>query len=346
MRLHPDELSARMARCMNSRHFTARSLSAAALCAGIGLLPACRSMPKSEVEAKLFALAEYEPLRGRVRTLDRTITLDGETIEAEFRYLAAGERAAGRPVVVLVHPTPGSLVSWTPVVFGPDGLAQSCEVYALEMIGHGITRTELDAYSFERCAAWVNAFLEALELSDVTLVGNSYGGEFVWRAALNDPERIARIVLMSSSGFARNDDEWLPEEVQMREMSLAKVGWILNSRDRVRTALQPHFQTPVPDGAVEETFLVCSNRDNWHAMIDLARDENGARSAELAGLRQPALLLWGEKDIAYRPERFAALFASTIPLARLELVPDAGHYPHEEQPSVVARAIADFARGG
>ncbi len=302
-------------------------------------------MPKPEVEAKLLALEENEPLRGRLQTVARTVMLDGETVEAEFRYFAAGERAAGRPVVVLVHATPGSLVSWVPVVFGPEGLEQSCEVYAVDVVGHGVTRTGLDAYSFERCAAWINAFLEALDLSNVTLVGNSYGGEFVWRAALNDPERIARIVLMSSSGFARNDDEWLPEEVQMREMSLAKIGWILNSRDRVRTALQPHFQTPVPDRSVEEVFLVCSNRDNWHAMIDLARDENGTRSAELAGLLQPALLLWGEKDIAYRPERFAALFASTIPLARLELVPDAGHYPHEEQPSVVARAIADFARG-
>jgi pimeloyl-ACP methyl ester carboxylesterase len=303
-------------------------------------------MPKPEVEAKLLALDENEPLRGRLQTVARTVTLDGETVEAEFRYLAAGERAAGRPVVVLVHATPGSLVSWVPVVFGQGGLEQSCEVYAVEMVGHGVTRTELDDYSFERCAGWLNAFLEALDLTNVTLVGNSYGGEFVWRAALNDPDRIARIVLMSSSGFARNDDEWLPEEVQMREMSLAKLGWMLNSRDRVRTALQPHFQEKVSDAHVEEVFLACSNRDNWHAMIDLARDENGTRSAELAGLRQPTLLLWGAKDIAYRPERFAALFASTIPLARLELVPDAGHYPQEEQPSAVARAVADFARGG
>jgi pimeloyl-ACP methyl ester carboxylesterase len=248
-------------------------------------------------------------------------------------------------VVVLVHGTPHSLVTWTDVVFAPGGLAESCDVLALDVVGHGATRTELASYTFERCARWVEGFLDALDLRAVTLVGNSYGGEFVWRAALNRPERVARIVLMSSSGFPRRDDEWLPEEVKMREMSLAKIGWLLNSRERVRFALQPHFQAPVEPERLEEVYLVCANRDNWHAMIDLARDENGLRSPELARLAQPALLLWGEKDVAYRPERFGQLFAETIPDARLVLVPNAGHYPQEEAPGFVAREIAAFARG-
>ena len=89
---------------------------------------------------------------------------------------------------------------------------------------------------------------------------------------------------------------------------------------------------------------MCSNRDNWHAMIDLARDENGTRSPELATLEQPTLLLWGAQDVAYRPERFGELFRDAIPDARLVLLEGTGHYPHEEQPAVVARAIAAFAR--
>ncbi len=302
-------------------------------------------MPKQEVDEGLLALAKNAPLRGRMQTLEHELVLEGETIAAQYRYFRAGTSGPGRPVVVLVHGTPHSLVTWSEVVFGPGGLAESCDVLALDVVGHGATRTELDSYSFARCARWVEGFLEALDLREVTLVGNSYGGEFVWRAALDRPERVARIALMSSSGFARRDDEWLPEELQMRARSLAKLGWLLNSRERVRTALQPHFQQPVDDERLEEVYLVCSNADNWHCMIDLARDENGARSTELAGLRQPALLLWGERDVAYRPERFGQLFAETIPQARLVLVPGAGHYPQEEQPAFVAQALAAFARG-
>ena len=312
--------------------------------AGIVIVSGCLSMDKATLEERLLALEKNAPMQGRIQTVERRVTIGGEGLDASFRYWRAGEHGPDRPVVVLVHGTPSSMVTWTASVLGPGGLAEDCDVVALEMIGHGTTRTQLDHYTFEIGAQWIEAFLQTLELSGVTLVGNSYGGEFVWRAALNDPERIARIVLMSSSGFPRRDDEWLPEEVKMREMSLAKIGWMLNSRARVRGALAPHFQAAVPDEHVEEVYLACSYRDNWHAMIDLARDENGTRSPELATLRQPALLLWGARDVAYRPERFGALFHETIPYARLLLIEGAGHYPHEEKPAEAARAIAAFAR--
>jgi pimeloyl-ACP methyl ester carboxylesterase len=327
---------------------TLRSRFSLAAAAALGLAflvgPACLSMNKTTVEERLLALEKNAPLRGRIETLERRVTIGGEELDARFRFYRAGER--GRPVVVLVHGTPSSLVTWTACVFGPGGLAQSCDVIALEMVGHGATRTALDAYSFERGAEWIQAFLEAQDLRGITLVGNSYGGEFVWRAALDSPDRVGRVVLMSSSGFPRKDDEWFPEEVKMREMSLAKIGWLFNSRNNVRGALQPHFQAPVPDEHVEEVFLVCENRDNWRAMIDLARDENGTRAGELARLGQPTLLLWGAQDIAYRPGTVGERFRTTLPDARLELIEGAGHYPQEEQPAEVARVLSAFARGG
>jgi pimeloyl-ACP methyl ester carboxylesterase len=261
----------------------------------------------------------------------------------EYRWHEAGTSG---PVVVLVHGTPSSLVTWTDVVHGGPGyagLAETCRVYALDVVGHGTTRTSVSPCSFQACADWVGGFLEMLDLRDVLLVGQSYGGEFAWRCALDNEGRVARLALMSSSGFPRRDDEWLPEEVKMREMWLARYGWLINSRERLRPAVDLHFATPSPDERIEEYFLVSENADNWKSMIDLARDENGLRSPELAQLKQPTLLLWGERDIAYRPERFGRLFADTIPDARYVPVPDAGHYPQEEQPAFVARALAEFA---
>ena len=128
----------------------------------------------------------------------------------------------------------------------------------------------------------------------------------------------------------------------MREWKIARWGWIVSSRARIADAVQPHFAEPVPAERLEEYFLVCENSDNWRCMIDLARDENGSRAADLGYLSQPVLLLWGARDIAYRPERFAAEFARLLPRARLVLVSDAGHYPHEERPADVAREIRAF----
>lgn len=315
-----------------------------ALLAAAAVVASCSSMKKSTLEDRLLALEKNAPVRTvglETRTAD--VSIEGRAVRAEYRFHHAGER--GRPVLVLLHGTPSSLVTWTELVHGGpgvDGLARDFDVYALENLGHGTTRTELDHYSFQACADWVSGFLDALDLRDVTLVGQSYGGEFAWRAALDRPQRVARVVLMNSSGVPRHDDEWLPEEVKMREWSVARYGWLLNSRSRIAEAVQPHFEAPVPKDRLEEYYLVCCNASNWGAMIDLARDENGSRVEELARLDRPVLLLWGARDIAYKPERFAAEFARRLPRAELVLVAGAGHYPHEERPADVARELRAF----
>jgi pimeloyl-ACP methyl ester carboxylesterase len=328
-------------------------IALAALVLAVALVPGCCSMKKSKVGEQLLALPKNAPMQiAGLNSKSVEVIVDGERVHAEYSWIHAGSAGPGRPTIVLVHGTPSSFATWSEIIYGKSldgatftGLAQDADVYALQVVGAGSTRTELDHYSFQACADWIGGFLDALDLSDVTLVGNSYGGEMVWRCALDEKDRVARVVLMSSSGFPRNDDEWLPEEIKMREMSLAKIGWLVSTREKVREALQPHFQSPVADQRVEEIHLVCSNSDNWCCMIDLARDENGKRSAELAGLTQPALLLWGEKDVAYPIERFARLFERTIPRATLVVVPGAGHYPQEEQPAFVAARIRAFAGG-
>lgn len=314
------------------------------------VVPACTSTSRAEIETRLLALEKNRPARSAgLKQVSARVPILGRDVEAQFTFLHAGASAPDRPVIVLVHGTPSSPFTWTEVVYGQagfPGLAADCDVYALAVAGHAMTRTELDTYSFQACADWIGAFLATLNLRNVTLVGNSYGGEFVWRCALDHPDRVGRVVLMSSSGFPRRDDEWFPEEQKMRDWGpLARIGYWFNSRERILPALQPHFQAPVTNEHLEEVYLVCDNGDNWNAMVDLARDENGTRAGEIAKLRQPTLLLWGEKDIAYPIERFARLFERTIPSSRLVIVPRAGHYPQEEEPAFVAEALRAFARG-
>ncbi|MDF1801074.1 MAG: alpha/beta hydrolase, partial [Planctomycetota bacterium] len=194
--------------------------------------------------------------------------------------------------------------------------------------------------TFQKGADFVAAVVAALDLPPVHLVGHSYGGEFTWRAALDAPELFRSLTLTSSSGYARTDDQMFPEEVEMRENSLADIGWWLNSPDRVETALAPHFAT-IPPGRTQEFFLVCENASNWRAMVDLVIDETGGRSDELPGLDLPVLLLWGAGDLAFPPETFGQRFLADLPDARLVTV-DAGHYPPEERPVEYTAALASF----
>lgn len=315
-------------------------LAASAFVAG-----GCASMDHEEIGERLLAIEKNAPLRGQVQQRETQVLIEGRPVQATYRWTRFGDPKG--PTVVLVHGTPSSMVTWTEVVHGPGGLARTCDVWTPEIAGHGTCPTRLDHCGFQACADWLSGFLDMHDLRDVVLVGQSYGGEFAWRCALDRPGRVAKLVLMSSAGLPRRDDEWLPEEVKMREWGwLARIGWMLNSPERVGPALQLHFQSPQPGWRVDEVYLACANRTNWNAMIDLARDENGGRAAELAQLRQPTLLLWGDKDVAYRPERFAEGFRAAIPGSRLVLVPGAGHYAQEERPQAVAEALRAFAFEG
>lgn len=321
----------------------------ATLCLAAAVVAAggCASMDHAEIGRRLLAIEKNAPLRGAVQEREVECVLDGVKTLGLQRWTRFGDPDG--PKVVLVHGTPSSMVTWTEVVHGSGGkpgLAATCDVWTPEIVGHGTCPTTLDACTFQACADWLSSFLDMHDLRDATLVGQSYGGEFAWRCALDRPDRVSRLVLMSSAGLPRMDGEWLPEEVKMREWGfLAYIGWMLNSPERVAPALQLHFQSPLPAWRVDEVCLSVSNRHNWRAMVDLARDEEGHRAAELGSIRQPTLLLWGEKDVAYRPERFAVGFRDAIPGSTLLLAPGSGHYPQEEVPQFVVDALAAFAHG-
>jgi len=303
-------------------------------------------MSKATVQTKLEGLGKNQPLVARGL---RRVPIVGDlgagpiTLELVHGFVPAAVPRSGAAPVVLVHGTPGTLFNWTEVALGVGsfpGLAADRDVYALEMLGHGLAPGDPEPFGFQKGARFLVAAVEALDLPPVHLVGQSYGGEFAWRAVLDRPDLFASLTLTSSSGYARTDDELFPEEVEMRDHPLADYGWLVNSEERVETALAPHFDSLPPD-RVEEFFLVCENASNWRTMVDLVIDEVGGRQSEIADLDLPVLLLWGARDLAFPLESFAARFQAEIQGAQLRSV-DAGHYPHEERPAEYGAALADF----
>ena len=57
--------------------------------------------------------------------------------------------------------------------------------------------------------------------------------------------------------------------------------------------------------------------------------------------RLPALIVWGMKDKAFEP-RLLARWREALPEARIAELPESGHWPHEEEPEAVIRALRDF----
>ncbi len=308
----------------------------------------CAGMNKREIEERLVALPKNEAMAALgLKRRTAKVVLEGREREVEYVWTHAPADPATKRTdspIVFVHGTPACLFNWALLCFdgkAPSELVGTVDLYAFDVVGHGVGSKSVPAYTFQTCADSVRGFLEMLDLRKVTLVGQSYGGEFAWRAALDAPGRVAKLVLMDSSGYERADDEWLPEEAKLRNWPGAGFGYLLSSRDRIRPALQHHFAAPIRDDQLEEMFLVCENGDNWKAMTHLCRDENGTRQDEIARIAQPTLLLWGERDVAYTVEKVAKRFQRDIANSKLVLAP-AGHYPHEEAATFVRRELRDF----
>lgn len=341
--------SVRLAPLLAAGALTAALVGVAALATG------CGSLAKDELSGRLLALRKNAPIAAHGlerRRID--VELDGRRHAFDLVHLSVAARDGGtdRLPVVLIHPTPATLCTWVEPVFGVagaedgggfDGLAARRDVHAIELVGHGMAPGNAAPYTFERCARFAAAAIRELAGGRrVLLVGSSYGGEVAWRVALDEPALVAGLVLIDSSGYRRPDGGFLPEEVDLREHPLAYFGWMLNSKDRVRTALEPHFPSALPPERVDEVFLVSENAENWRAMTDLARDENGTRQDEIPRIAAPTLVVWGADDLAYDVDRVGRRFAEEIPDARLVVLDDTGHYPHEERPAEVVRALEAF----
>jgi pyruvate dehydrogenase E2 component (dihydrolipoyllysine-residue acetyltransferase) len=100
--------------------------------------------------------------------------------------------------VVLIHGFGGDLDNW---LFNLGPLAGVADVVALDLPGHGQSAVALPEASVEALARFVAAFLDGLGVGRAHLVGHSLGAAIAAQLALDQPERVAGLVLVAPAGF-------------------------------------------------------------------------------------------------------------------------------------------------
>jgi pimeloyl-ACP methyl ester carboxylesterase len=201
-------------------------------------------------------------------------------------------------------------------------------------------------------AAIVAAFLEALDLREVTLVGNDTGGAICQLVAVNHPERLGRLVLTPCDAY----DNFLPPMFRPLQLVARVPGaiWLIAQSLRPRPARRLPFafgwlsKRPLaPD--VSDAFLAPVLRDR-RIRREVAAVLRGIspRHTEEAARRfgefdRPVLLIWAPEDRFFKL-RYAERLAQAFPKARLELIEDSYTFVPVDQPQRTAELIAAFAR--
>lgn len=272
----------------------------------------------------------------------REIDLPAGTI----RYREAGE---GKPVV-FVH---GYLVDgrlWDGVV---DSLADRCRCIAPDWpIGAQQLAMKPDAdLSPYGIAATISSFLAALDLDDVTIVGNDSGGAMSQVLVTRHPERIARLVLTNCDtheNFPPGAFKLMPPLAKLPGM-MSVIAAPFRIGAVARAAFKPFARKPIPPQLIESWMEPgFRSPDIRHDLKKVTTGMNKRYTLEAAeklrGADLPILLTWAPGD-RFFPLRYAERLAGETPNARIVQIPDSRTFVPFDQPQRLADEIAAFVDG-
>jgi pimeloyl-ACP methyl ester carboxylesterase len=254
------------------------------------------------------------------------------------------------PPVVFVH---GLLVDgalWRKVTPLLDGAARSI-VPDLPLGSHR-TAMNADADVTPRgVARLMGDFLAALDLEDVTLVGNDTGGLISQLVALDHGERVGRLVLTNCDCFeVFPPKEFVPMVKSARVPGAVKAALQPMRAAAARRAVLAYggLAREIPDEVTAAWTEPA--RTNAAVRADLIRfmkavDKSTSldAAARLPQLQIPSLVAWGQDD-RFFPRELGERLAHTLPNSRLEPVANSRTFVSEDEPEALADLIRGFVR--
>jgi len=267
------------------------------------------------------------------------------TIELSQGPVSYEDRGTGRPVVFL-HPFMVDGRLWRDVAPAVAEHARAV-VPTLPLGAHQLPMRPDAELSPPAVARLVAELIEALDLSDVVLVGNDMGGAIAQLVVANHPERIGALVLAPSDAF-----ENFPPKFFKSLLLLARIPGAVRALSEV-IRFKPVWRTPAAFGWVlkrpVEDALLASWVRPLRASAEIRRDlgkllggldpgQLVEASTRFAAFRGPVVLCWAREDRFFPPadaERLAAAFGD----ARIEWVEDAYTFVALDQPAAAVGAI-------
>jgi 2-succinyl-6-hydroxy-2,4-cyclohexadiene-1-carboxylate synthase len=248
------------------------------------------------------------------------------------------------PALLLLHGFTGNIETWEPLLnaWGPFRRIR------VDIIGHGASDAPDDVgrYSMEAAVADLLALLDHFGVQETAVVGYSMGGRLALHLALAAPERIWALVLEGASpGIA--DEEERQARAESDDAMADDIGRHGIEAFVNRWELQPLFasQMHLPPDVLQKQRrqrLASSEVGLANSLRGMGAGRQEYLLPRLAALRLPVLLMAGAKD-----ERYSALawqLADELRDAVVEIVPEAGHAAHLEQPEYFGREVLSFLK--
>jgi pimeloyl-ACP methyl ester carboxylesterase len=250
--------------------------------------------------------------------------------------MAFEDNGNGIPLL-LIHGYPLNRILWAPQL---HGLADVARVLAPDLRGHGDSQVMPGVYWMELLAGDLNAFLDALEITDpVVICGLSMGGYIALAFHRKYASRMAGLILTATRAGAdspegkagRDQAAQTAQEKGLSAIADAMLPKMLSPKTyEQRPELVNRVRTIMEDNSLE---AILGDLEGMKERPD--------STPALQEIHLPTLILHGADDQII-PVKEAEAMRDAIPNARLQLIPDAGHLLNLEQPDLFNQAVRSF----
>ena len=269
----------------------------------------------------------------------------------KIRYTVAGK---GKPLL-LIHGFGASIGHWRKNI--PILAEQGYRVFALDLLGFGESAKPSLDYTLELWQEQIKDFWSVHINEPTVFIGNSIGGLISLMLMTNYPEITAGGVLINCAGGLNHRPHELNFPLRLimgtftKLVSSPTIGkFIFNNirrKSQIRRTLYQVYRdrTVVTDELVEMLYAPsCHPGAQWVFASVLTAPPGSSPEELLPHLQHPLFVLWGEDD-PWTPIKGAKIYqqlAANRPKVEFQVIPSAGHCPHDEQPNTVNWLITNW----
>jgi pimeloyl-ACP methyl ester carboxylesterase len=270
------------------------------------------------------------------------------TVDVKGQRMAYLDIGQGHPVI-LIHGFGGSMWQWE---HQQRPLSAEFRLVTPDLIGSGLSAKPEIEYRPDQTLDYFVHFMDALNIRQAALVGNSMGAGLAIGMALTHPDRVSQLVLID--GLPANVHERLTSPSIRRALDTAAPSWFASFGNwlvggfMIESILKEIVHDPA---LLTPAVLERSNRNRQRPGVIpplmTVRDTlplwEAGFATRIAEVRHPTLIMWGQEDRVF-PLSVGEELQRTIKGSALVRIPKAGHIPQWEQPDLANRAMIEFLR--
>ena len=249
------------------------------------------------------------------------------------------------PPLIIIHGLYGSSDNWVSVA---RSLSDNFEVFLIDQRNHGHSPHSKD-HTYDLMKEDLRQFMDQHDIDKAIIMGHSMGGKTAMFFAVDYPERISHLIIadISPRAYKEEDSSQLLSHSNIIHAMFKLDFYGIENREEIDDILAKD----IPDKRVRQFLLKNVNRtkNNEYSWIINIRTIRNELSNILEGLSEdqeevvgfPVLFLKGEKS-EYIQDQDKQLISKIFPYADIEIIPNAGHWLHAEQPELFLKKIKNF----